>query len=457
MEESLFKSPFFLEDKRKEDDLSPHPLVNLSAGEYLEVLKAYKRYQPLDGKDGFIREVFGREPEALATVKMRFLPYKHLLLQKALFANLDGWKVIRGANFTFMGRREPVEYMAFDVDYNRKEEGVANGILHLEGPCGEKLVAELRYVEYDERLPRSELRLSCEAERKGWVEELRRNIEEWMEENNYFIGKKLKPDGSFIPFERPYSWNDIILPPDTERVIKQNLLDYFRLRDLFRKNRLPFKRGLICHGPPGTGKTLLGKVIACEVDATFIWITPADVERPLGVSSVFSMGRELSPAILFFEDLDLYASRREANKDTSILGEFLAQMDGFVENEDVFVIASTNDLEAIEPALRERPSRFDCVVEFGLLTRPMRERMLLALLKDYRVAGDRAEMARECADLLGDVSGAQVKEFFLSAVRQAIEDGSLDDEGNAVLSTDLFRKARDASEGRKARVMGFLK
>ena len=75
--------------------------------------------------------------------------------------------------------------------------------------------------------------------------------------------------------------------------------------------QLPHRRGLLIHGPPGTGKTLFGRVLAHMVsECAFLWVTAADVEDARGVRSVFELVRPCKRAILFFEDLDLYAKGR---------------------------------------------------------------------------------------------------------------------------------------------------
>jgi transitional endoplasmic reticulum ATPase len=106
------------------------------------------------------------------------------------------------------------------------------------------------------------------------------------------------------------------------------------------------------------GKTLLGTVLSKEIDCTFLVVTPKDVFNVANVELLFSIARRLAPIIIFFEDIDLVApSRQEAI--SPALSELLLQIDGVLENNGVFIIATTNMPHIIEKALADRPGRID--------------------------------------------------------------------------------------------------
>lgn len=432
------------------------PLLALPAGEYLTLLKEYKEYHALTHEEQFLREVFGRSTENLVTFIYRFPPWKHRLVQKALFSVLSGWKTTREVSFDFRSSR-PVEVIHFNVDYRKTEEVIKNGAMALNGPDNGKVAVKFYLVEdREEGRPRSDLFITCEKERRGWLRDIGKEIEEWMDKNNYLKGKKLKPDASFLDSEKVYTWDDIVLNHETREEIKRNINSYFDplLRKGYRRNNIPIKRGLILHGPPGTGKTMLGKVISSTIDATFIWVTPKDVQFAKDVYEIFEMGRGLSPTVLFFEDLDLYASTRSHTGNTEVLGEFLAQMDGFIENEDIFVIGTTNDIKAIEPALKDRPSRFDTIIEFKPLDNEGQRKLLMRSWEGSIIDGDPDQLADEVSGMTKDLTGAELKEFVISAIKIAIDKRSIDEEGRAILSPDIFRTTKERA-GNGKRVMGF--
>ncbi|HVC93954.1 MAG TPA: ATP-binding protein [Pirellulales bacterium] len=162
--------------------------------------------------------------------------------------------------------------------------------------------------------------------------------------------------------------------------MERNTIDIFRRRDAFRRDGVPLKRGIILHGPPGTGKTLIGKIIAGLRIATFVYITAGDVDSPEAVRKTFEMARKLAPSIVLMEDIDLDADERSGHCSDAVLGEVLGQLDGFENNDGVIFIARTNDLAAVEPALSERPSRFDVVLQVGCPSEPARRAILAANL-----------------------------------------------------------------------------
>ena len=84
-----------------------------------------------------------------------------------------------------------------------------------------------------------------------------------------------------------------------------------------------------------------------------------------------SLARFVAPTVVFLEDLDLFAQDRQS-KDWPGLGELMGQLDGAIDNEDIVTIATTNRLEVIEKALRNRPGRFDRVLRFDTMDEPIR-------------------------------------------------------------------------------------
>ena len=327
------------------------------------------------------------------------------------------------------------------------------------GPEDQRLVVkiETNYYEHIEAAA-PEVFLTSERKNKAWLEDLCMRIDDWILKNNYFRGKKIKPDGKFLDIKKgDYSWDDIILDQTVKDEVNRNVRDYFELREIYQKNNLPAKRGMICFGQPGTGKTLLGKVLASQIESTFIWVSSSDVSGARSVSSIFQMARELSPTILFFEDLDLFASIRNYNDNTKVLGELLVQMDGFIENNDLFIIATTNDIKAIEPAMKDRPSRFDSLIEFRPFDEQLRFRMMGHLLRDRKIIKGESPviLAREVARLTDEISGAEMKEFFTAALKLAVENKCIDENDRVILSYEIFKKTREKMGAGQRRLAGF--
>tara|TARA_Y100000034_G_scaffold107240_1_gene136612 strand:+ start:976 stop:3264 length:2289 start_codon:yes stop_codon:yes gene_type:complete len=127
-------------------------------------------------------------------------------------------------------------------------------------------------------------------------------------------------------------------------------------------------RGILLYGPPGAGKTMLAKAVSNESEANFILVKGPELidkfvgESEKGVRKIFEKARQVSPCIIFFDEIDSIAGRRgsdEGNKVTErVVNTLLSEMDGLEELNDVVVIAATNRPDTLDPALI-RPGRFD--------------------------------------------------------------------------------------------------
>ena len=131
--------------------------------------------------------------------------------------------------------------------------------------------------------------------------------------------------------------------------------------------------GVLLAGPPGTGKTLLAKALANETSAAFYNVSGPEVmsmwygEAERRVRELFADARANAPSVVFFDEFDSLGQVRTDNASDSterrLVGQLLAEMDGMAENNGVVVLAATNNLELIDPALR-RPGRLGSVVTF---------------------------------------------------------------------------------------------
>ena len=203
--------------------------------------------------------------------------------------------------------------------------------------------------------------------------------EDYVREHNYLRGQAFFADGRIIEREKAYTWDDILLPERTIRTVRTHVEGFLRHRLRLKALGVKPRRGLILAGPPGTGKTLLGKVLADTLDVSFMWVSPRHVENADSFDAILSVARFVAPAVVFLEDLDLFAEERDSNRWIG-LGELMNQLDGAVDNEDIVTIATTNRLEVIERALRNRPGRFDRVVKFEAMGEECRHMMLTRVL-----------------------------------------------------------------------------
>jgi transitional endoplasmic reticulum ATPase len=133
-------------------------------------------------------------------------------------------------------------------------------------------------------------------------------------------------------------------------------------------------RGVLLYGPPGTGKTLIAKAVASESGANFIPVRGPQLlskwvgESERAVREVFKKARQVSPSIIFFDEIDALAPARGTSSDShvidNVLNQILTEMDGLEELKDVVVMGATNRPDIVDPALL-RAGRFDRLVYIG--------------------------------------------------------------------------------------------
>jgi cell division protease FtsH len=173
--------------------------------------------------------------------------------------------------------------------------------------------------------------------------------------------EQIKPDRA-----PSIGWSEIAGADEAKEELRE-IVDYLRDPKRFRAMGAKVPKGVLLHGPPGTGKTLLAKAVAHESGATFFSQSAASfVEMFVGVGAarirrLFKAARKKSPAIVFIDELDAVGGHRGhdvSGERDQTLNQLLVEMDGFTARNDVVVIAASNLLEKLDPALL-RPGRFD--------------------------------------------------------------------------------------------------
>jgi cell division protease FtsH len=177
------------------------------------------------------------------------------------------------------------------------------------------------------------------------------------------------------------------------------IIEFLKDPQKFRKLGGKIPKGVLMVGPPGTGKTLLARAVAGEANVPFFSISGSDfVEMFVGVGAsrvrdLFEEGRKNAPCILFIDEIDAVGRHRGAglgsghDEREQTLNQLLVEMDGFETGEGVIVIAATNRVDVLDPALL-RPGRFDRTVVVPLPDVRGRERILGIHAAKVRIASD---------------------------------------------------------------------
>ena len=215
------------------------------------------------------------------------------------------------------------------------------------------------------------------------------------------------PDGKKVTF-------DDVAGADEEKQELQEVVDFLRDPEKFKKIGARIPHGLLLVGPPGTGKTLLARAVAGEADVQFLSISGSDfVEMYVGVGAsrvrdLFEQAKKIAPAIIFIDEIDAVGRKRGSglggghDEKEQTLNQLLVEMDGFSRTEGVIVLAATNRPDILDPALL-RPGRFDRQIHVGRPDVKGREDILKVHAKNKKLDGsvDLKLVARSTAGFTG--------------------------------------------------------
>ena len=192
---------------------------------------------------------------------------------------------------------------------------------------------------------------------------------------------------------------DFLKEPQEEKEELAEIVEFLSEPGKFLDVGARIPKGVILVGPPGTGKTLLAKAVAGEAGVPFFSISGSDfVEMFVGVGAsrvrdLFEEAKRNQPCIIFIDEIDAVARRRGTglggghNEREQTLNQLLVEMDGFGVNEGIIVMAATNRVDILDPAIL-RPGRFDRQVAVGRPDVRGREEILRVHAKDKPLAED---------------------------------------------------------------------
>ncbi|MCZ7381266.1 MAG: AAA family ATPase, partial [Candidatus Methanoperedens sp.] len=181
--------------------------------------------------------------------------------------------------------------------------------------------------------------------------------------------------------------------------------------------------GILLYGPPGTGKTLIAKAVAHRAKATFIRMSGSElVQKYIGegarlVRDVFDLAREKAPSIVFIDEIDAVGSRRTYDGTTGssevnrTMVQLLAELDGFDARGEVKIVAATNRIDLLDPALL-RPGRFDRIIEIPMPDAEGRKEILRIHTRNMKLENVDLD---EFVEMTNGLSGADLKAIVTEA------------------------------------------
>jgi len=196
--------------------------------------------------------------------------------------------------------------------------------------------------------------------------------------------------------------------------------------EVFSKIGIEPHKGILLFGPPGCGKTLIAKALATESNANFFIINGPEIvnkyygETESKLREIFQKAKELSPSIVFIDEIDAIAPKREdtfGDVEKRVVAQLLALMDGMSERGNVVVLGATNRPDSLDPALR-RPGRFDREIEIGIHNIDARFEILK--IHTLGMPLDSDVNLKDIAKMLNGYTGADIKSLSREAAMKSI-------------------------------------
>lgn len=213
------------------------------------------------------------------------------------------------------------------------------------------------------------------------------------------------------------TFDNLILPASLKQEIQDDFAQFFASRTVYEQYQIPWKRGVLLIGPPGNGKTHTVKALLNWLRVPCLYVKSFKSRHGTDQSNiheVFRRARQTTPCILVMEDLDSLINDRNRSF-------FLNEMDGFASNTGIVVLATTNHADRLDPAMVNRPSRFDRKYHFDLPADAERRAYIGAwnttIQAELRISEETIESVVATTE---GFSFAYLKELFLSSMMRWI-------------------------------------
>ena len=407
-----------------------------------------RRHQRLQRKNKAAIEKFvgeGRRERAVAILPRYYGELLTWSIQR--YMEKEGINVVKTLGYR---GPEPV-YIDVNTDCDKSENLLMNGQMLVQKSDSRFIVTVDINLQW-----RNSVQVEGPASRKGEVNNFIEGIKTIVKEQNFYRGKKLELGHRIRFLNLPAkSWESIVLDTGIKDEIWANTIGFFANRERLAGYGIPPKRGVLLVGEPGTGKTLICKALmTASTGITCLMANTYAMDADEYITELYELAQDLSPSIVFIEDIDLIAQNRMEwgySKGPALLS-LLAALDGVEEHEEIVTVATTNCLQVLDKAVGQRPSRFDRVIELSRPSPEQRKHLISSLCQRIPIDEDvQAYIARKTESY----TPAQLQEVIYSLVIGYTQGNHSDEPGCLRFSAQEVDSAISRISGRNRHRIGF--
>lgn len=363
------------------------------------------------------------------------------------YIEVEGWKVVKTVGYR---APQPV-YIDVNTGFGECQNVLRDGSLFVEKGSDRFAVtidANLRGY--------NSIVVTGPARSKDKVHEFANGVGTIAREENFYRGKKLELGRRIRFLNLPArTWESLVLDREIKDEIWANTIGFLANRERLAGYGIPAKRGVLLVGEPGTGKTLVCKALMAESPGiTCIMANTYALDADEYITELYELAQDLSPSIVFIEDIDLVAQNRMewGYPRGAALLSLLSVLDGVEEHHEIVTVATTNCLEIIDKAIGQRPSRFDRVIELSRPSLEHRKQLLSSLCQKIPIDEDvQAYVARRTENL----TPAQLQEVIYGLVIGYSQSDCSDGPGYLRFSAEEVNSAISRTSGRNRQHLGF--